>query len=87
MFWKTFGEHPVEAEVPVKAPHVSNDMLEPFRDKRGNDSSDAALSLPLLSLTDDPKGGSESIHTVVYDETRRFPLRKPHTKVGASLPA
>jgi hypothetical protein len=64
----------------VKAPQVSNGVQEPVKDDTGNDASDAALplALPVLSVTDDLKGGSEleRTHTRMHDDTMRHSLRK-----------
>jgi hypothetical protein len=81
------AEHPVVAEVPVEAPHEPNDMQAPAKDNTGYDTSDAAPTVPALSLTDDRKGGNEGEHTVMHDEARRFSLGKGHLEVGVSPPA
>jgi len=86
-------EHPVVAEDPEGASQVSNDsdVQAPVNGHTGNGTSDAAPPLPVMSVTDDPKGGKETILTVTHDDTRRFSLRKARShndiEVGASLPA
>jgi hypothetical protein len=81
------AEHPVVTEMRLKAPHVSNDMQAPVKDNTGYDTSDAAPSPTLPALSHDRKGGTETVHTMMHDEARRFSLRKAHTEVGASLSA
>ncbi|KAF8501533.1 hypothetical protein F5888DRAFT_1874203 [Russula emetica] len=72
-------EHPVVAKEPEKAPQVSNDsdVQAPVKGHTGYDTSDAAPPLPAMSVTDDLKGGNETIPIVTqHDDTRRFSLRK-----------
>ncbi len=74
------AKHLVAEDPLVKAPQVSNDVKEPVKDDTSSDASDAALPLapPVLSVTDDLKGGSdmETIHTRMHDDTRRHSPRK-----------
>jgi hypothetical protein len=86
-------EHPVVAEEPEGAPQVSidSDVQAPVNGHTGNDTSDAAPPLPVMSVTDDVKGGNGTIPTVTHDDTKRFSLRKARShndiEVGAGLPA
>ena len=70
-------EHPV-AEEPERALQASNflDVQAPVRGHAGNNTSDTAPPLPAVSVTDDLKGGNETILTVTRDDTGRFSLRK-----------
>lgn len=86
-------EYPIVAEEPERAPQVSDDsdVQAPVKDHTGSDTSDTAITLPTMLVTDDPKGWNETITTVTDDDTRRFSLRKVRShndiEVGASLPA
>jgi hypothetical protein len=88
-------EHPVVAKGAERAPQASNDsdVQAPVNGHTGNGTSDAAPSppLPAISVTDDLKGGNETMPTVTHDDTRRFSLRKVRShddiEVGASSPA
>jgi hypothetical protein len=83
------AEHLVVTDMPIKAPHASNDMqaLASVKGNTGGDTGGASLPLPAMSLTFDLKGGSETKGTVMNDETSRFFLRKVRVEVGAVLPA
>ena len=86
-------EHPVVAEEPEWAPQVSNDsdVQAPVNGHTSYDTSDAAPLLPVMSVTDDLKGGNGTIPTVTHNNTGRFSLRKARShndiEVGASVPA
>jgi hypothetical protein len=85
-------EHPVVAEEPEWAPQVSkdSDVQTPVNGHTSNGTSDAALPLPAMSVTDDLKGANGTIPTVTHDDTRLFSLRKARShndiEVGA-MPA
>lgn len=69
-------EHPVAAEEPEKAPRVSNDSHVQARvnDHKGNDTSDAAPPLRVMSATHDLND------TVTHDDPRRLSLRKVRSR-------
>jgi len=77
------AEHPVAVE-PEKAPHVSDDMQTPVKNDPGSHASDAAPSLPSLSLPPDPKVRGK-IQSLIRDETGPFSPRNSHPEVGSRL--
>lgn len=86
-------EHPVVAKEPEGASEVSNDsdVQAPVIGHTSNDTSDPAPPLPAMSVTDDLKGGNETIPTVTHNGIRQLSLRKARShndiEVGANLPA
>ncbi|KAH9995832.1 hypothetical protein BJV77DRAFT_960927 [Russula vinacea] len=64
------AEHPVVAEVSIKAPHASDmQAMAAVKDNTGSDTS-----------------GSEMKRTVMNDETRRFSLGKAHVEPSPKSP-
>ena len=84
------AEHAVVAEEPERAPlaQVSDDsdVQAHVNGHTGNDTSDAALPLP---VTDELNDGNETMPTVTHDDTRQFSLRKArsHNNIEVGAPA
>ena len=66
--------HTVAEEPEWVPPQVSNDsdVQAPAKDHTGNDTSDAATPLPVMSVTDVLNGGNGTMPTVTHDDTRQF---------------
>lgn len=85
LFVSNLVEHHAVAEEPERAPpQVPNDsdVQAPAKDHTGNDTSDAAPPLSVMSVTDVLDGGNGTMPTVTHKDTRQFSssLRKARSR-------